>query len=532
MNSLSIPARLLLVLAAACFTTAAFGQDADNKPKPAAPPQPPPIPKYPEPDVVLAAMKKASAYFRSNLSTAGGYASSWPRDISESHTENRSGPALISIQPPGTPNIGQAMLDAHLASGDTLFLQGAREAAGALLWCQYASGGWSSEFNFEPKIARRYHYRRDIDADDHEPGKRSRRSTLDDNKTQSALRFLMHFANSPAGSEDSALRHALDFAWDGLLAAQAPNGGWPQHFSGPADVSLPVINASFPAEWSRIFLAVDYTAHYTLNDNNLLHLMRLLLEAHQVEKNNNERFLDAAKRLGGFLLLAQMPDPQPVWAQQYDHNMHPAWARKFEPPAVCSIESFGAMLTLHELWLVTGDDKYIATLPAALKWLNDHQLEDGQWARFYELQTNRPLYCEAETYLVTYDDSNTPTHYGYKTSGSFGRSIDKLKETLTESREDILARLERQTPDSEKAWSERARKGASKARDALKQQKKEGYWLKDDLISAGEFMKHMKALTDYYDAAGKGGDTFSALRSREIERERQAAAAAKAAEQK
>ena len=38
-----------------------------------------------------------------------------------------------------------------------------------------------------------------------------------------------------------------------------------------------------------------------------------------------------AERAGDFILAAQMPEPQPAWAQQYDAAMHPAWARKFEP---------------------------------------------------------------------------------------------------------------------------------------------------------------------------------------------------------
>ena len=49
--------------------------------------------------------------------------------------------------------------------------------------------------------------------------------------------------------------------------------------------------------------------------------------------------LAAAKRGGDFLLLAQMPEPQPAWCQQYHPDMHPVWARKFEPPAIACSES-------------------------------------------------------------------------------------------------------------------------------------------------------------------------------------------------
>ena len=513
---------LILFASAFAFATIAEGQQPEPEVKP-APTEPPPLPKYPEPEAVRTAMQNATAFFRSNLSVAGGYAWSWPTDLSESQGENRSAPALIMIQPPGTPSVGQAMLDAYVATNEPLFLVGAREAASALMWCQLASGGWTADFDFAPRTARRYHYRRDVDAADTDPGKRSARASLDDNKTQSALRFLFHLDHILEG-KDPDLRHAVEFGWDGLLAAQAPNGGWPQHFHGAADPDAPVTKASFPTEWSRIFPAVAYTQHYTLNDNNLQNVMRLFLEAHELH-SNDARYLEAARRLGDFLLLAQMPEPQPLWAQQYDRDMHPTWARKFEPPAVCSIESLGAMRALHELWLVTGDDKYIAALLPALEWFERSRLKDKDeptWARFYELETNVPLYCKAETYEVTHDDSDLPTHYGFRVSGSFSRSLEKMHTAVSESRDEQLAHrqrdAERASPSSEKGWSDRARKLASAARSAIKEQKKQGYWKKGELIDAGEFVNSMAALTDYLEAAEKGAASFDKVREKETTR--------------
>ncbi|NNE91205.1 MAG: hypothetical protein HKN23_06120 [Verrucomicrobiales bacterium] len=482
-----------------------------------------PFPKYPEPDAVLESMTRAGGFFRTHLSFAGGYARSWTRDLKEQFGEGRSAPTLISIQPPGTTTVGLTMVNAHRETSDAVFLQGAKEAAQALMWCQYASGGWGSEFQYELRHASRIHFRRDLLAGDTNRGNRHARSTLDDNKTQSAIRFLMELADSPAGDHVPKLREVLDFAWDGLLGAQAPNGGWPQGYSDPSDPDLPVKAASFPEDWTREFPAVDYTGFYTLNDNNLEHLMNLLLDAHRIESENPERFLEAAKRLGDFLLLAQMPEPQPVWAQQYNFEMHPAWARKFEPPAVCSGESIGAMRTLIEIWIATGEDQYIKSIPAALAWFERSQLKDKPkptWARFYELQTNQPLYCEAETYLVTYDDSNLPTHYGFQLTG-LERSLEKVKAIIKRDRDEILAERKRDArlPDSEKEWSDRARKLASKARDAMKAQKKEGYWTRDDRIDAGEFDMRMKALTEYLQAAKNGGEKFAEVRKKQRQRE-------------
>jgi PelA/Pel-15E family pectate lyase len=67
--------------------------------------------------------------------------------------------------------------------------------------------------------------------------------------------------------------------------------------------------------------------------------------------------------------MSQMPDPQPAWAQQYDANMHPAWARVFEPPSVTGGESQGIMRMLMVLYRETGDKKYLEPIPRALAYL-------------------------------------------------------------------------------------------------------------------------------------------------------------------
>src|SRR4029077_9180464 len=104
------------------------------------------------------------------------------------------------------------------------------------------------------------------------------------------------------------------------------------------------------------------------------------------------RYRAAAERGGAFLILAQMPEPQPAWAQQYDRKMHPVWDRKFEPPAITGLESQDALETLLLLHRKTGDRKYLAPIPRALDYLKKSRLPDGRIARFYELKTNRPFY--------------------------------------------------------------------------------------------------------------------------------------------
>jgi PelA/Pel-15E family pectate lyase len=461
----------------------------------------------PDPAGVTAAMKKATAFCTSKLANHGGYASAWSRDLSMAKVEGHESKTVISIQPPGTTTLGLVWVKAFQATGDVQFLNAARGAARALAECQLASGGWGSDFDFEPEAAKKYYLHQQALAGDAAAGKRKNLSTLDDNKTQSALRFLLELAHLPECRDDKSLQDCLKFGLDSLLAAQYPNGGWPQQFDAPADPATPVLKAAYPKTWSRTFPRVNYVSFYTLNDGNMQKVVELLLRAHELTRD--ERFLNAAKKTGDFFILAQMPEPQPGWAQQYNHQMEPVWARKFEPPCVTGSESLGAVSTLHELYVVTGDEKYLKPLPAAFAWYEKSRLPDGMYARFYELQTNKPLYFVKDTYELTYSDANMPTHYGFKLD-DLEDDIVVLRELVKKPREELLAK--RSGPADEKSWTSKAKGAAKKVTTALTMQQPDGYWLKGDEIDAGEFSKYLMAMANYVEAAKKGGETFARQR--------------------
>ena len=453
--------------------------------------------ELPDRTVITAAMKKAVTYAHTHLAREGGYATSWDKEGKIGEVEHGKSPTITSIQPHGTTTMGLVMLKAYQATGDEVFLTAAKDAAKSLLKCQLATGGWDSAFDFDPEQAKRYHLRSDLDAGDKEPGKRRNYSTLDDNKTESALLFLLEMCHEPACADDAELKRCTKFAFDSLLAAQAPIGAWPQQFSGPADPTAPVVKASYPAEWSRTYPKLKYTGYYTLNDGNLQQVAKVLFRAYELEKD--ERYLASLKKLGEFFIMAQMPEPQPVWAQQYDRDMHPVWARKFEPPSVTGYESIGAMEVLHQLWVLTGDDKYLAPIQPALAWFGRSGLPDGTHARFYELKTNKPLFFVKDTYELTYDDSNIPTHYSFTSSQQ--SSLEKFKTQLAMSREELQQKLA--GPQTPKEWASRAKGAASKARNAAESLDSEGRWLKDGRIDAGEFVKGMIAMTTYVEARKK-----------------------------
>jgi hypothetical protein len=213
------------------------------------------------------------------------------------------------------------------------------------------------------------------------------------------------------GFADAPIHAGALRALESLLAAQHSSGGFPQGFDGPAE-ARPVRKASYPDSWPRTHPPQHrYWLFATLNDGVLADTIDVLLEASRVY--SDPRYRKAALAAGDMLLLAQMPEPQPGWAQQYDFDMHPTWARKFEPPAITGGEAQEAMETLLALFRETGDGKYLEPLPRALAYYRRSLLPDGRLARFYELETNRPLYVTRD-YSLTHDDGDLPRHYAFK----------------------------------------------------------------------------------------------------------------------
>jgi len=286
--------------------------------------------------------------------------------------------------------------------------------ARALVKGQLASGGWDYRIEFDPAKRKANAYR--VDG---APSERARNvSTLDDNTTQSAVRYLMH-VDRALEFKDKEIHEAALFALDSLVKAQYPNGAWPQRFSGPPKAEdFPVVKANYPESWPRTWPNVNYMGYYTLNDNTQADMIETMFEAAEIY--GQSKFSDAAKRGGDFLILAQMPEPQPAWAQQYNAQMQPAWARKFEPVSVTGGESQGAIRILMDVYRQTGDKKYLAPIPRALDYLEKSARSDGRMARFYELKTNRPLYFTKQ-YELVYTDNDMPTHYGFITGNNLAR---------------------------------------------------------------------------------------------------------------
>lgn len=368
------------------------------------------------PDEANQALRKAVTFFRDKVSVEGAYLWRYSEDLALREGEGPATTTMAWVQPPGTPTVGEAYLDAYQRTLEPYLLEAAVQTARALIKGQLASGGWDYRIEFDPRKRNGYAYRIDGPA-----STRARNlATLDDNTTQSAARFLIHI-DSALQFKDLEIHQATKFALDGLVNAQYPNGAWPQRFSGPPNPEyFPVIKANYPENWPRTWPGSNYTSYYTLNDNAQADVIEVMFEAAEIY--GDSRFFDAAKRGGDFLILAQMPDPQPAWAQQYNALMQPAWARKFEPPAVTGGESQGAIRILMEIYRQTGDKKYMEPIPRALDYLDQSKLPSGRMTRFYELKTNRPLFFTKQ-YELVYTADDLPTHYGFIIS----HNLDRLR---------------------------------------------------------------------------------------------------------
>lgn len=361
----------------------------------------------PTPAEARNALVRAVSFFRTDVAEEGGYLWKYSADLTRREGEGKVSGRTVWVQPPGTPAVGLAMLQAYQLCGESSCRVGAIDAAKLLVRGQLHSGGWTYRIELDPDARKKAAYRvagkprdkaRDV-------------STLDDNTTQAALLLMMR-VDRELGFRDPDIHESAMFALHSLLRVQVACGGWSQGFTSTFDPTRCTADAArFPDTWSRTYPGHNqYWYQPTLNDGLMADLLPVLLEAAEIY--NDDSFRQAALRGGEFFLRAQLPEPQPGWAQQYSDDLEPIWARKFEPPAITGNESRRVIQTLLDLYRVTGDRKWLAPIPSALAYYRQCELPDGRLARFYEMGSNRPLYFTRD-YDLTYDDSDVPTHYSF-----------------------------------------------------------------------------------------------------------------------
>lgn len=487
---------------------------------------------------VHAAMRKAAEFYVTKVGTEAGYHPAYTVDLSPGRSCRKdqwqisgNGPQTVTQ---ATPAVGMAFLEAWEASGDRYFLKAAQSAAHGMLKGQMCSGGWDERVTeLDPVKRKNYRFRADGDCPDteawirdwyepHQTGDkqvepRRNMTNMDNNITQSVVRMLMR-VDRALNFEDRNLHEAVLHALDYLVLAQYASGAWPRNYEKLGDPDrFPVMPASYPETWSRTWTRPAFYSYYNINDDCTLNVMDAMLEAARIY--NEPRYMASAEKAGVFLILAQMPDPQPAWAQQYNRQMQPSWARSMEPPAISGRESLSVLQALLTLYRETGRKRYLEPIPRALEYLKKSSFErNGKrvLARFYELKTNRPLYItpgSPSVRKITYSAERIKRGYSFFASAEpLERIGTEYKQLLAAKPEDIRRpeKLMSLKPFAHGPPAALSRNELTvKVRAAISALDERGAWLEPYVaglsttppvqrrISSGTFAKNMKLLSDY-----------------------------------
>lgn len=396
---------------------------------------------------------KGAVYWAETVASHGGYVWEYSTDLTTRRRgEGGEQPLSTNWVQAGTPMVGEAFLHLYTATGDSRLLKGALAAGHCLEYGQLQSGGWAYSIEHDPaRVKDWYHHLG-------EAGKDKRNTTtFDDDNTQSATRFLMELDRHVDDPRiDGAIARALDCFLKAQYREGPWDGSWPQRYPPPES---------------------GYGAYPTFNDGTMGDCLRTMVKTHSLY--GVDAYLEAVKRCIEFYLRSQLPEPQAAWAQQYDRDLKPAWARRFEPPSVTGGESRGNCMTLMDMYIAFGDQRCLDAVGRCVDWYRRSRLdgteESGVWARFYEVGSNRPLYF-TRTYELVYEDNDLPVHYAFK--GGFGvDSMMRRYETVRKtSREALIA--ERDGVRSPEQWAALAERLKPDVERILAAQDDLGRWVR------------------------------------------------------
>jgi len=481
----------------------------------------------------LAALRKAAEFYVTKVATEAGYQGGYTQQA-DGQLVGR-GPQTVTG---ATPTVGMAFLEAWEATGDRYFLKAAQSAAHGMLKGQMCSGGWDERVTeLDPVKRRDYRFRADGGCpnkeawtrDWYEPHQtadkqvdpRRNMTNMDNNITQSVVRMMMR-VDRALNFQDKEIHEGTLHALDYLVLGQYAIGAWPRNFEKLGDPDrYPVMPASYPDTWSRTWTRPAFYSYYVMNDDCTLNVMDAMLEASRIY--NEPRYKASAEKAGAFILLAQMPDPQPAWAQQYDPQMKPSWARSMEPPAISGRESVSILYALLTLYRETGKKKYLEPIPRAVKYLKKCSFKRNKrrtLARFYELKTNRPLYITPggpNVRKITYSSERIKRGYSFFTSADPLEHISaEYKKLLKADPEDVrrpekLMSLKPFTHRPQPALS--PKELAAKAREVISSLDERGAWLHpiaptenekapvERRFYSGTFARNVKLLCNYIAAS-------------------------------
>lgn len=313
----------------------------------------------------------------------------------------------------------QIRFDKNLLKKDDAWFRSeeAKSVANSVIQYQSPQGGWPKSTDLAKPPS---------SPDDIPPPGGARANSLDNDATTVPMQFLARLAHVTGDTrcKDSFLK-GVDY----LLAAQYPNGGWPQFWP----------------------LRKGYYSHITFNDGAMIRVMHLLRDVADGETpygfvdETRRRKAAAAVALGIECILKcqVVVDGVPtVWCAQHDaKTLAPAQARSYEHPSLSGSESAGVLTFLMSVDEPTPE--MIRAVKAGVEWFNSVKIEgyrykrsetqraltqDPQaaplWARFYAIKSNRPIFSDRDG-VVKYDiqEIGGERRGGYTWYGNWGEKV-------------------------------------------------------------------------------------------------------------
>lgn len=262
--------------------------------------------------------------------------------------------------------------------------------------------------------------------------KKDLKPTFDNGATMDELRFL---ARSYVATKNAEYLKAFQKGLDYIFIAQYPNGGWPQYYP----------------------LSTQYHRHITFNDGTMVRVMEFLREVSRdpvysfLPADSRKKAATAFDKGVACILRCQIriDGKLTVWCAQHDEvTLAPATARSYELPSLSGSESVGITRLLMSLEKPSAE--VIAAVEAAVAWfeksaqrgirietINYSKAPGGKdkvvvkdpkarplWARFYDLKTQQPLFCDRDGIPKTaYAAIGHERRNGYSWYGNWAQSL-------------------------------------------------------------------------------------------------------------
>lgn len=273
----------------------------------------------------------------------------------------------------------------------------ARRIADNVLLFQQTTGGWPKNIYMPAELTKAER----VAAINSQ--KNINESTIDNGATITEIRYLArtYLATNEAKYKESVL-NGLQY----LFEAQYDNGGWPQFYPRPK----------------------GYYTQITYNDNAMINVMELLREVFEqkppytfIPESVCQKAEQSFNKGIECILNTQVRQQgkRTVWCAQHDRiTLLPTKARAYELPSLSGQESDKIVLLL--LSLPNPSPAIIESIEGAIEWFKEVEIngitkeyftnEAGKkdfrmvpcndceplWARFYELESNRPFFCDRD----------------------------------------------------------------------------------------------------------------------------------------